>query len=76
MVLLGGVVIASPYLFLKGFLPRGGHFGCGCALAGAAFQQVNPGGACALFVVEVEEDILVKSEELVMPAAVLGGLLA
>lgn len=66
----------SSHLFLQRFLPGGGHLRRWHALTGASFQQVNPGWARALLVLKVEEHILVKREELLVPAAVLRRLLA
>ena len=65
-----------PHLFIQGLLPRRGHLRGWRALAGAPLQQVNPRGARALLVLKVEQHILVKREKLVVPAAVLRGLLA
>lgn len=77
-----GVQIQSPrraessHLFLQRFLPGGGHLRRWHALTGASFQQVNPGWARALLVLKVEQHILVKREELLVPSAVLRRLLA
>lgn len=65
----------ASHLFLQRFLPSGGHLGRRCALTGASFQQVNPGRSHALLVLEVEQHILVKGEELLVPSAVLRRLL-
>lgn len=67
---------ASSHLFLQRFFPRGGHLGRRHALAGASFQQVNPGRSRALLVFEVEQYILVEGEELLVPSAVLRRFLA
>lgn len=64
------------HLFLQRFLPGGGHLRRWRALTGASFQQVNPGWARTLFVLKVEQYILVEGEELLMPSAVLSRLLA
>lgn len=66
----------SSHLFLQRFLPGGGHLRRWHALTGASFQQVNPGWARALLVLKVEQHILVKREELLVPSAVLRRLLA
>lgn len=66
----------TSHLFLQRFLPGGGHLRRRRALTGASFQQVNPGWARALLVLKVEQHILVKGEELLMPSAVLRRLLA
>lgn len=63
------------HLFLQRFLPSGGDLGCRRALTGASFQQVNPGWSRALLIFKVEQHILVKSEELLVPPAVLRRLL-
>lgn len=63
-------------LFLQRVPHHVGHLGRRCALAGTSFQQVNPGWPCALLVLEIEEYILVEGEELFVPSAVLGRLLA
>lgn len=66
----------TSHLFLQRFLPSGGHLGRRRALAGASFQQVNPGWSRALFVLKVEQHILIQGEELLVPPAVLRRLLA
>lgn len=63
-------------LFLHWFLANGGDLGRRCSLARASLQQVNPRGPRALVVLKVEEHVLVESEVLLGPAAVLRGLLA
>lgn len=68
--------LIKSHLFLQRFFPRGGHLGRRHALAGASFQQVNPGRSRALLVFEVEQYILVEGEELLVPAAVLRRFLA
>ena len=75
-VVICGWVSTPPHLFIKGLLRCCGHLRGWRALAGAPLQQVNPGGARALLVLKVKQHILVKREKLVVPAAVLRGLLA
>lgn len=65
-----------PHLFLQRFFPCCGYLGRRRALAGASFQQVNPGWSRALLVFEVEQNILVEGEELLVPSAVLRCLFA
>lgn len=65
----------TSHLFLQRFLPSGGHLGRRRALTGASFQQVDPGWSRALLVLEIEQHILVKGKELLVPPAVLRRLL-